>query len=603
MPDILASQVAAGEVVERPASVVKELVENSVDAGAGEVLVDIERGGAGLIRVVDDGCGMVREDALMSFERHATSKLREASDLADIRTLGFRGEAVPSIASVAKVRMITRPVEEVAGTEIVVEGGRLVDVREAGCAPGTLTEVRSLFFNIPARRKFLKAESTEAAHIEHQVRMHALAAPRVRFRLRRDGRDLLDLAPVAEAGERVRQMIGTGLAAELLALPAMAGEGFAVSGFLLPAAHARKGRRHQQIFLNGRPVEDAAISRGLLDGYRGAVGEGLHPAAWLWIEMNPMLVDVNVHPAKREVRFHRPHELREVLREGVERALSVPRDRGREWVASLGVDGVDAVSDDAGPAVSGLPGTAGLERVLRSAQQEFPVVSAVPDGGVPVVAGGAGPVAGGVAGPAGLREPEASRVGAAAAVAGGHGLRVVGMLHGRFVILESADGLVLMDPKAAQERILYERLMREDGGGVQPLLVPLLLEFDPRDVDLLLSGRESLAEAGIEASSFGGNTIGVTALPADVGTGDPRVFLHGVLDEILHDPDAGRRFARERVARVLARRAAIEIVPRLAEAGPLLERLFSCSLPYCTADGRPTLTEYGMREISRRFGL
>ncbi|HSP44232.1 MAG TPA: DNA mismatch repair endonuclease MutL, partial [Luteolibacter sp.] len=254
LPDILASQVAAGEVVERPASVVKELVENSIDAGAREVRVDVDKGGSALIRVSDDGCGMSREDAMMSLERHATSKLRTAGDLAAIRTLGFRGEAVPSIASVSRFRMTTREADAVAGTEIVVDGGKLRDVRDAGCAPGTVIEARALFFNVPARRKFLRAESTESAHIEHQLRLHALATPGVRFRLRRDEREIFDLPAVPHALDRGRQMLGHELGRELIALPLTHGPGVAVEGFVLPPSHARKGRRHQHDFLNGRPV-------------------------------------------------------------------------------------------------------------------------------------------------------------------------------------------------------------------------------------------------------------------------------------------------------------------------------------------------------------
>lgn len=324
LPDILASQVAAGEVVERPASVVKELVENSIDAGAREVRVDVDQGGAALIRVSDDGCGMSREDALLSLERHATSKLRVAGDLAAIRTLGFRGEAVPSIASVSRFRMVTREPESVAGTEIVVDGGKLRDVREAGCAPGTVIEAKALFFNMPARRKFLRAETTEAAHVEHQLRLHALAAPWVRFRLRRDDREVFDLPPAPKALDRVRQLLGPELARELITLPLTHGNGISVEGFVLPASHARKGRRHQFVFLNGRPVEDSVISRALAEGFRGAVADGLHPAAWLWLDLEPTLVDVNVHPAKREVRFHRPLDIREAILNAVLEGLRPP---------------------------------------------------------------------------------------------------------------------------------------------------------------------------------------------------------------------------------------------------------------------------------------
>jgi DNA mismatch repair protein MutL len=566
LPDILASQVAAGEVVERPASVVKELVENSIDAGAREIRVDMDQGGAALIRVSDDGCGMSREDALLSLERHATSKLRAAGDLAAIRTLGFRGEAVPSIASVSRFRMVTREADAVAGTEIVVDGGKLRDVREAGCAPGTVIEARALFFNMPARRKFLRAESTEAAHVEHQLRLHALAAPGVRFRLRRDDREIFDLPPAAKALDRVRHLLGPELARELIALPLTHGNGIAVEGYVLPASHARKGRRHQFVFLNGRPVEDAVISRALAEGFRGAMAEGLHPAAWLWLDLEPTLVDVNVHPAKREVRFHRPLDVREAILEAVTSGLrppAPPQPPGRPAVAS------------AAPAFAPPP----VLPAFHPPQPQLADWAAHPP----------------TPQPAEIPPPPAADSTAP-------DFRILGLLHGRFVVMESADGLVLFDPKAAKERIFYETLLRGPHQvEEQILLVPALLELDPRDLDLLLRGREALAEAGIEIEPFGGNTVQIRSLPACLGIDDPRPFLGGLLDEMLHDPAPGQRFARERLARLLARRAAMLVIPKLAETQPLLAELFRCELPYCTADGRPTLTEYGLRELDRRF--
>ena len=570
LPDILASQVAAGEVVERPASVVKELVENSIDAGAREVRVDVDQGGAALIRVSDDGCGMSREDALLSLERHATSKLREAGDLSAIRTLGFRGEAVPSIASVSRFRMVTREAESVAGTEIIVDGGKLRDVREAGCAPGTVIEAKALFFNMPARRKFMRAESTEAAHVEHQLRLHALAAPWVRFRLRRDDREVFDLPPAPKAVDRVRQLLGPELARELIALPLTHGNGVSVEGVVLPVSHARKGRRHQFVFLNGRPVEDAVISRALAEGFRGAVADGLHPAAWLWLDLEPTLVDVNVHPAKREVRFHRPLDVRDSILEAVSAGLRPPAPviSGQSTKTEIVADPVQMMPVRPLTPVFHAPQPM-LETWIKRAAPAPAETTATQDG------------------------------------AGAPDFRILGMLRQRFVIMESDDGLVLFDPKAAQERIFYETLLRQRDHGPesQGLLVPVLLELDPRDLDLLLRERGALADAGIEVESFGGNTVQIRSLPACLGIEDPRAFLGELLDEMLHAPVSGARFAAERLAGMLAKRAAALVVPRLAEARPLLEALFACDLPYCAADGRPTLTEFGMRELERRFGI
>jgi DNA mismatch repair protein MutL len=620
LSDILASQVAAGEVVERPASVVKELVENSIDAGAGEIRVDVDRGGAALIRVSDDGCGMSREDALLSLERHATSKLRTAGDLAAIRTLGFRGEAVPSIASVSRFRMITREAAAVAGTEISVEGGKLLDVREAGCAPGTVIEAKALFFNMPARRKFMRAESTEAAHIEHQLRLHALGAPHIRFRLRRDEREVFDLAPVARAVDRVRQLLGPELARELIALPVTHGNGISVEGFVLPAAHARKGRRHQIVILNGRPVEDSVISRALAEGFRGALADGMFPAAWLWIDLEPALVDVNVHPAKREVRFHRPIDVRETILQAVLAGLKPPAPPPVKRVEPT--RNVFTGESPAGGHGSPPQGEAGGHG--SPPQGEAGGHGSPPQG----EAGGHRPQLQGEAGGHGPRPQFQSRAvqpglplrtDISRGGAGGGGaaeeaiplvgrqpvFRMLGMLHQRLVVMESEDGLVVFDPKAARERVYYERLLQQHCGGLetQSLLVPVLLEMDPRDLDLVLRERMALAEAGLEVEAFGGNTLQVRCLPACLPVDDPRPFLGALMDELLHESAPGARFAFERLARLLAKRAAALVSPKLAECERLLAELFACELPYCTPDGRPTLTEFGMKELARRFGV
>ncbi|MGJ8632901.1 MAG: DNA mismatch repair endonuclease MutL [Luteolibacter sp.] len=559
LPDILASQVAAGEVVERPASVVKELVENSLDAGAKAIFVDMERGGTGLIRVTDDGCGMTQEDALLSLERHATSKLRTAEDLASILTLGFRGEAVPSIASVAKFRMTTRREEDLSGTEIFVDGGKLRDVRDAGGAAGTVIEARNLFFNMPARRKFMRAETTEAAHVEGQLRLHALAAPGVRFRFQKDGRVVFDLPGVSRTVDRVRQLVGNELGGELVTMPERMSAGTSVMGFVLPAKHARKGRRHQYVFLNGRPIEDAAVTKGLADGFRGNLQEGLHPAAWLWIEMEAGLVDVNVHPAKKEVRFHRPYDVRDLIAKTVAECLRPVPVKSEEPIQ------VPA----AGEGEQASFGEIVTRPMFHQVQPEL-VVEETPENV--------------------RRAPD---------------FRLVGMLQERYVILESEDGLVLFDPKAAKERIYFEQMSkgRKDGLETQNLLVPILVELDARDVDLLLREKMALMEAGLELEDFGGNTLQIRSLPACIALEDPAGFLDDMLEELLHGPVAAGKFAFEKLARIIAKQAASRIRPRLSETVALLEDLFHCDLPYCAADGRPTLTEYSRKDIDRRFGV
>ncbi|MCW1886614.1 DNA mismatch repair endonuclease MutL [Luteolibacter flavescens] len=595
LPEILASQVAAGEVVERPASAVKELVENSLDAGAGEILVEIRRGGAALLRVIDNGSGMSRDDALMSLERHATSKLADSAGLASICTLGFRGEAVPSIASVSRFRLTTREPQAVAGTEISVEGGVMRDVREAGCAPGTTVEVKDLFYNVPARRKFLRAETTESAHVEHQLRMHALAASGVRFRFRKDEREVFDLPAGMSRLDRVRWMTGTELGRELISLPLTHGNGVSVEGFVLPAAHARKGRRHQCVFLNGRPVEDSAISRGLAEGFRGALGDGLHPAAWMWIEIEPSMVDVNVHPAKREIRLHRPHELREVIaesvREGLAKAEAARRPVYKQPIAPGPSVPANVVEDR--PVLRSPVAEVRPVFPAKSAPREWPASLPVQRTFETIAPAVPSPVA--TPQPA-LAVPELEEKAPP--------FRYVGTLRDRFALLESEDGLVLLDPRAARERILYERWLHDaDGRGVesQTLLVPVLLEPGPRECELAIRHRDEFAKAGIDIEDFGSGTLRIGSLPDFLKLADARAFLSGLLDELAGGQLPGSRVAFDHLAKLLSRRAALAEAPRPQEAMRLLEALFRCELPYCAPDGRPTLSEFSMRELERRF--
>jgi DNA mismatch repair protein MutL len=556
LPEVVASQVAAGEVIERPASVVKELVENSLDARAASIEVEIRRGGVASIRVSDDGVGMGRDDALLAIERHATSKLRDADGLAGIRTLGFRGEALPSIASVAFFELATRPRDAVAGTEIEIACGTLREVRDSGCAPGTRVEVRQLFHNVPARRKFLRTEATESAHVEHQLRLHALAAPGVRFRYLQDKREVFDLPAVGDRQARIAHLHGNELAGALIALTGGDGETFTFDGYFLPAGKARRGRRHQMVFLNGRPIEDAAVARGLREGFRGGLAAGLNPSAWLWIEMDPEWVDVNVHPAKREVRFRRADRLAARLAEAVAEALRPPPARD----SSAGVPEGDA---DAEPVGSPAPvlGRQALQPGLPAAAAAPPaVVSAAPD------------------------------------------FEVLGDLAGRFVLLGSQDGLVLLDPRAARERIVYERMRRDQAVESQRLLVPVVVELGPLEADLVQRNLENLASAGLEVEPFGGRSFQLSALPVFLAGGSPEQFLHEMVERLVGEAGGTiRQLANDQLAQALAKQAGSAELASPGTAQALLDELFACELPYCAADGRPTLLEMSLAELERRF--
>lgn len=596
LDDTLASQVAAGEVVERPASVVKELVENSIDAGAQHVTVEMQRGGTALVKVTDDACGMSREDALLSLERHATSKLKKSEDLASILTLGFRGEAVPSIASVSRFRLSTREHDSVAGTEIVVDGGSLRDVRDAGMSAGTCVEVKQIFYNVPARRKFLRAESTESAHVEHQVRLHALATPGVRFTLIKDGRQVFDLAATSDWRVRISGLAGQQTASHLIQVPAASGNGMKVQGYLLPAEYARKGKRQQFVFLNGRPVEDSAVSRALKDGYRGAISEGSHPAAWLWIDMDPSLVDVNVHPAKKEVRFHRPHEVRALVATAVEQALRVKTDPPAGHISSdtddfspvqhtddfVGEPNTEAAKQNEGGDIERSGEDNHVARSDEQPRSSFPYrVEQQQD----LVDGSGGKL---------CERPN---------------FNIIGPLHDRYIVLEGDEGAILLDPVAARERIVYEQLLMAvsaDGGAMssQGLLVPELLELESLDAELVIRYADHFADAGIQVEAFGGSTVKVNSVPSFLKVSDVRGFLLELVDE-LHETVGtrkGKAMAYETFAQGVAKRVGRHEPCSIDHADVLLAAMFACDLPYCTPDGRPTLIHISLTELDRKFG-
>ena len=573
MSDALASQVAAGEVVERPASVVKEFVENSLDAGAKELRVESQRGGVALVKVTDDGSGMSREDALLSLERHATSKLKNKEDLETIQTLGFRGEAIPSIASVSRFRLTTRERDAVEGTEIVIEGGTLREARDAGCPPGTVVEVRELFFNVPARRKFLKTETTESAHIDHQVRLHALAAPEVRFVYRKDGRGVFDLAASGDRRLRIGDLFGREVLGKLVEVGHTGRPGMAVSGHLLPVEEARASRKGQFLFLNGRPVEDRVVFRALEEAFRGVLPQGRYPGAWLWLEIDPALVDVNVHPAKREVRFHRSADLRALIAEAVDGALRKPKAVPVVVPVVVGRAEVGAGVDEAG-----------VEKRVENPRSPFETQ------------------------PAWRAETQVEmEPDAAEEEKKAPSFRLVGTLCGEYVVLEAHDGLVLMDPTAARERILYERFLQDAASGKaesQGLLVPVLLELDARDADVVLRNVDNFAEAGMEVEAFGGDTVQLRGLPAMLTDHDPKKLLLDLVDELADGMGSrgGKALAFEKFAARLAKVGSQGEVCRGEAVRLLLDELFSCDLPYCRPDGQPTLVQLSLSELGRKFG-
>ena len=571
MPETLASQVAAGEVIERPASVIKELVENAIDAGARKIEVEIQRGGIAMLRVRDDGCGMSQEDTAKSLERHATSKLRTSDDLNGIATLGFRGEALPSIASVSRFTIRSRESDSAEGTEIRVDGGKIGELRASGCAVGTSIEVRDLFYNVPARKKFLKAESTEAAHIEHQIRIHALCTPGIGWLLRKDGRVALDLPATSDRRVRIEAMSGGESGKALIEVPRHEYRGMVIEGAILPVAFARRGRKHQFVFLNGRPVEDYTISRAIREAFKGGLQEGLQPAAWLWILMDPALVDVNVHPAKREVRFAEPAQVRIAILDAIEQALR-PKD-----VEAPGI----LVEQNRPPQLG--QDEDSQEVILEGEKAPVPTVNTI----------------------AWRHEEQKELKVTPEQTSKIPAFRIVGTLSKRYALLEGEEGLVLLEPQAARERIFYERLICEQGEiESQGLLVPVLLELDVRDIDLLMRFREHFDQAGFTLESFGGQTVTISAAPSFLNRKDIKRALIDLVDLVIDREGSSRvkRLAYEgfasKVSYVLARQDGWSE----SSLSALLDDLFKCDLPYCDPAGRPTLVQISFQELDRKFG-
>ncbi len=623
LPDEVASQVAAGEVVERPASIVKELVENSLDARASRIEVAVVRGGMTSIRVTDNGIGMDRDDALLSLERHATSKIRSGEDLARISTLGFRGEALPSIASVTRFRLITRPNEALEGTEILVRGGKIESVQASGEAAGTSIEARSLFFNLPARRKFLRSENTEVSHIQHQLLLQAIARPSVGFTFLRNGDLIFQAPPVKQLLDRVRDLRGAEFLEHLLVISPEKSHPIGLSGLLGRPGVSRATRAEQLIFVNGRPVENALVSRALREGYHTALMKGQYPVTILFIEMDPAAVDVNVHPAKREVRFREPDRVRGALVELVQRTLESDRARwssqfrsGSETTgAALPGDAIahksGATSDDRPPTEVAPLIPIAAQISLRHDWSEIPIPNDSVRSGKSSVMGSVirakqptGDPAGGSIAP----EAERARRPDGASAPLPSEIRIIGILGKLFILMENKDGLVLVDQHAAHERILFERMRRQiEQGGVpsQRLLIPLTIQVGPRDYDWLLGHAESLERMGFSLEPFGQSTLKIDSLPQFFRVYDPAGAIRRLLDELksITANTSSVRLGEDVIAKTVCRHAIkANDELRRPEAEQLVTDLLSCDLPYCCPHGRPTMIQIPYQELEKKFG-
>jgi DNA mismatch repair protein MutL len=656
----VANQIAAGEVVERPASVVKELVENSLDADAKKITIEIGAGGRSLIRVIDDGFGMSRDDALLCLERHATSKIRRAEDLSAISTMGFRGEALPSIASVSRFTLTTREREDASpeGTQITVNGGAIAEVKAAGSAPGTGIEVRQLFFNLPARRKFLRTEETEAAHIQHYLTLAALAFPEVAFTFVKDGRSVWQL-PAVKSGaavssrieglrERLRALLGDEKLLSVNFSAALDVDGnspvpdemdiFETSLPEKPAASeisnlksqirvwgligspgvSRATRESQFVFVNRRPVENRGINYALIEGCHNSLMKGRYPVCCLFLEIDPAAVDVNIHPAKREVKFHREFEVRKFVAQAVKETLLAfhgqeskvqsPKSKAAEQVE------FQTAPESSTPALPNFPGkqapASSVETpISTTAQMPLKTGFSMPSSQISADTGKA------------EFKIQNSKFKTAAASHSAESnpqsptpllnvpLRLVGVVGRLYVLLESDRGLVLLDQHAAHERILYEqmlnRLEQNSFAPSQKLLLPETIELPPRDAQFLREQLVVLTKLGVGLSEFGERTFLLDALPPFVKAAAPRRFVFDLVDELRA---AGRevnlaRLGEHTVAKTVCRHAVKANDPLGGiELENLVEDLRRCAMPYTCPHGRPTLIEMNYRELEKKFG-
>ncbi|MFT3746193.1 MAG: DNA mismatch repair endonuclease MutL [Pyrinomonadaceae bacterium] len=641
LSDNLANQIAAGEVVERPASVVKELVENSIDAAATRIQIDIELGGRRLMRISDDGEGMSRDDAILAFERHATSKIRTAEDLGSIGTLGFRGEALASIASVAKVELLTKTEAEGTASRVVIEGGRLIDVKDAARDTGTTISVRDLFYNTPARRKFMRSEATENYHLTSIVTHYALAHPEIAFTLTNNGREVIRVAPAKDLRERAFQIFGRDLLESLL--PVDGGREYVakISGFVSAPRERRTTRDSQYFFVNKRFVRDKTIAGGLLEGFRSVLPHGVYPVAFLFLEMPLDEIDVNVHPAKTEVRFRRGEAVKDVIAEAIRSAL-----------ANAGIVGEIRPERDFEPETQPVYAPPVLVQQAEQSRIEFVdntlefrrpdsdperspeplvrVATANPQaekGDVyqPLVVEDTALAATGFFVSEGISVPEERLQPAGYAVLppvdsgikvaksididalSGSKIQPMGQLHESFIIAVDDEGLLLIDQHVAHERILFDKFRKSENERQiesQNLLLPETIDLSPAQSEAFQLIEDDLGSLGFGLMRLSGRTVAIKSIPTDLQPAEARNLFSEILDTVEHEKKGGaKKTLRDDIAASLACKAAVKINMKLTPEKMrwMIDRLLVTTSPTTCPHGRPVILRLSMKDIERAF--
>jgi DNA mismatch repair protein MutL len=594
LSDRVANQIAAGEVIERPAAVVKELVENALDAGATRVEVEFRHGGRSLMRIEDNGHGMSRDDALLALERHATSKIAEADDLNRLASFGFRGEALPSIASVSRFELQTREAGSDVGTEILVNGGKFVHVRDCGRPVGTRIEVTHLFNSVPARRKFLKTDATEAAHIIQGVRLYALAFPQVAFSLIEDGRVIFRSPQCATLAERVTEIFGRQVGEGLIDLD-VTEPGMKISGLIGQPGQGRATRHEMIVFINQRPVDSRTLNYALIESYHESLPKGRYPAAFVFFEIDPAAVDVNVHPAKREVRFRSESAVRGFV---IRAVLARLRELGAQAVP---VSFSPPIANPVAHAQPSAPVVSPPSSPLQSPPRPVPAPAFTPH----VTSFHAQPIVTTPGAPVVLvARPDAS---AAGPVSQARSWRYLGLAHSSYALFETSAGLVLLDRRAAHERIWFERLQAQFRAGdtpVQRLLFAVPLELDPIGTALLLDRLDFFNHHGFEIGEFGRGFFRIESVPAWMQPADAEPFVRDLLGALRDGrlQDKNVEVARDELARLAVSRAIrLPDVTSEQEMRTLVAQLFACQSPLTSPAGRPTHIELGHGELTRRF--
>ncbi|MDQ6676936.1 MAG: DNA mismatch repair endonuclease MutL [Acidobacteriota bacterium] len=608
LSDTVANQIAAGEVVERPASVVKELLENSLDAGSTSIRIEIENGGRRLIRITDNGCGMLQDDALLAFERHATSKLASVKDLLSIATLGFRGEALPSIASVSRLLLETRSADESTGNTVEIAGGKILNVGEMAANPGTVITVRDLFFNVPARKKFLRSEQTELAHIGSLVTHYSLAHPGKTFELRNGAVELLHVTPVETLHERVFQVFGRQILEELIELtprerslpiPEEESRTFRVTGFVSRPQIQKNNRNSIFIFVNGRLIRDRLLLHALSAAYHNLIPPASYPFALVFLTCDAEEVDVNVHPSKTEVRFRHQSFVHDFVRDAVREQLMQSRPAPAFATSPLPQPAAalpyseftQSLANETEPPFSLRPEPGFVVNPEPRFDFDFePPPSPAFKLRVP-----------------GTHGPFPVDAGPASSLAGLKDLRPLGQLHESFIIAAGRDGLWIIDQHVAHERILFEQVLKQRAAGrpeVQRLLMPLVLRLTPAQQMDYARIADELHAAGFETEPFGQGTIAVNAAPAAIAASNLEQAIFEVLEVAENElRKASLDDVRRGIAASLACRAAIKINTHLDQNKMewLLRELALTDYPMACPHGRPIAMQYSTREILKAF--